>query len=346
VQLKGKVNINDDPGLEKEADVLGAKAINLGSTDTAPTQLMSSTGSPEVTQLVGNWFKRIFRKGEEYKPLLNEDYESDSAPAAAAPREAEGVLIENEAFSYQDGVVTMEIWPGQQISFGNGAASGTLPSKTFEMNIGSFNASVDIPFAPGAYATASLEISPSLSFSISGGTFEIGDKSLSVEGASITGAMGLDVTAKAGAGAGVANVAGLEGGGFACLGGEAALEGTMAGSVNFDTQKNDVSMALNANADIVGKAGLFVQAKVLGFSISKKWILANKKFAHFSYMRGIALTGEKGNWMPRLSDFRKIEFGDFSSQNFLETERGTIYSNDPDYDIKRPLLGDDFRSDY
>jgi hypothetical protein len=63
-------------------------------------------------------------------------------------------------------------------------------------------------------------------------------------------------------------------------------------------------------------------------------------------MRGIALTGEKGNWMPRLSDFRKIEFGDFSSQNFLETERGTIYSNDPDYDIKRPLLGDDFRSDY
>lgn len=27
VQLKGKVNVNDDPGLEKEADVLGAKAL-------------------------------------------------------------------------------------------------------------------------------------------------------------------------------------------------------------------------------------------------------------------------------------------------------------------------------
>ena len=29
VQLKGNVNVNDNPGLEKEADVLGAKALQL-----------------------------------------------------------------------------------------------------------------------------------------------------------------------------------------------------------------------------------------------------------------------------------------------------------------------------
>jgi hypothetical protein len=28
MQLKGKVNINDDAGLEKEADVMGAEALN------------------------------------------------------------------------------------------------------------------------------------------------------------------------------------------------------------------------------------------------------------------------------------------------------------------------------
>jgi hypothetical protein len=42
VQLKGKVNINDDSGLEKEADVLGQKAIQLGSQETAPIQRMGS----------------------------------------------------------------------------------------------------------------------------------------------------------------------------------------------------------------------------------------------------------------------------------------------------------------
>jgi hypothetical protein len=31
-QLKGKVNINDDIGLEKEADVIGVKALNNGAT--------------------------------------------------------------------------------------------------------------------------------------------------------------------------------------------------------------------------------------------------------------------------------------------------------------------------
>ncbi len=32
LQMKGKVNINDDAGLEKEADVMGGKALNLGSS--------------------------------------------------------------------------------------------------------------------------------------------------------------------------------------------------------------------------------------------------------------------------------------------------------------------------
>lgn len=38
-QMKGKVNINDDPQLEKEADVMGARAVNLSNGRT--TQLVS-----------------------------------------------------------------------------------------------------------------------------------------------------------------------------------------------------------------------------------------------------------------------------------------------------------------
>ena len=54
VQLKGKVNINDDPGLEKEADVLGAKAMQLKvipGFSALQTSNVSSTFSSNTFQL-------------------------------------------------------------------------------------------------------------------------------------------------------------------------------------------------------------------------------------------------------------------------------------------------------
>ena len=56
-QLKGKVNINDDAGLEKEADVLGAKALQFkGSGVITPKKATVSQGSVQkVAQLNGKW---------------------------------------------------------------------------------------------------------------------------------------------------------------------------------------------------------------------------------------------------------------------------------------------------
>ena len=48
VQLKGKVNVNDDPGLEKEADVLGAKALQVKSPQAI--QLYTSSSIDSVIQ--------------------------------------------------------------------------------------------------------------------------------------------------------------------------------------------------------------------------------------------------------------------------------------------------------
>jgi len=50
-QLKQKVNINDDVGLEKEADVMGAKAMQLRSKSTTYTKQSSNHQSKEVLQL-------------------------------------------------------------------------------------------------------------------------------------------------------------------------------------------------------------------------------------------------------------------------------------------------------
>ena len=47
MQMKGKVNVNDDAGLEKEADVMGAKAIQVMSNESGGNQGMSSSHENE-----------------------------------------------------------------------------------------------------------------------------------------------------------------------------------------------------------------------------------------------------------------------------------------------------------
>lgn len=49
LQMKGKVNVNDDAGLEKEADVMGAKAL-LNNSNTVLPKLKSSNNTNSATQ--------------------------------------------------------------------------------------------------------------------------------------------------------------------------------------------------------------------------------------------------------------------------------------------------------
>jgi hypothetical protein len=51
-QLKGKVNINDDAGLEKEADVMGAKAVQLVAFDNISTRSFNTNSRKGVVQRV------------------------------------------------------------------------------------------------------------------------------------------------------------------------------------------------------------------------------------------------------------------------------------------------------
>jgi len=77
VQLKGKVNINDDPGLEKEADLLGAKAIQL-KTDNNTKTLQQREIISITTQLVLENPLGLFEEDDENPLGLFEDIESES----------------------------------------------------------------------------------------------------------------------------------------------------------------------------------------------------------------------------------------------------------------------------
>ena len=52
-QLKSKININDDPLLEKEADIMGAKAQKIGNNESEISQLQNNVNNSEnVNQLL------------------------------------------------------------------------------------------------------------------------------------------------------------------------------------------------------------------------------------------------------------------------------------------------------
>lgn len=119
VQLKGKVNVNDDAGLEKEADVLGAKAINFGMTQTTSTQLKSTSDFPEVTQLIPGAKKSSSEKE------WNQKGDKDTA---------KGLMTEKTP-----AVAESPIERGWDQKGDKGTAKGATTEKTPLFNIGSDN---------------------------------------------------------------------------------------------------------------------------------------------------------------------------------------------------------------
>src|SRR5471030_914317 len=59
MQMKGKVNVNDDKGLEKEADVMGNRAVQLRGRQRIIRSVSPVTSKKRVAQM--NWFTRAIR---------------------------------------------------------------------------------------------------------------------------------------------------------------------------------------------------------------------------------------------------------------------------------------------
>ena len=53
-QMKGQIPVNDDKGLEHEADVMGAKTLSVGNSDQGATQLKEVGVSKDTVQKTGN----------------------------------------------------------------------------------------------------------------------------------------------------------------------------------------------------------------------------------------------------------------------------------------------------
>jgi len=89
-QLKDEVPVNDDKGLEKEADLMGAKAVHLGAHESATTLQLKKTINSDVAQLAP------FKYSEEEKPMLSVDKLSRNLEIQDKKKE------NKEAFKYAD----------------------------------------------------------------------------------------------------------------------------------------------------------------------------------------------------------------------------------------------------
>lgn len=59
MQMKGSVVINDDAGLEKEADVMGAKALGARSSQAAPASVASASSGKTIQRFIGFEFQML-----------------------------------------------------------------------------------------------------------------------------------------------------------------------------------------------------------------------------------------------------------------------------------------------
>lgn len=65
VQMKGKVNVNDDEGLETEADVMGVKALQMQTKSNSPAKTLKDT--IDTSETIQGYFIKKAENGKNYK---------------------------------------------------------------------------------------------------------------------------------------------------------------------------------------------------------------------------------------------------------------------------------------
>lgn len=103
-QMKGKIPINDDSGLEKEADIMGAKAMQLGQKEQPPANEAKVKASGIKASIVQGNFKNPGamvspqKQFEERKAMNKRKEDLLDATTTAFPVEAEKLNALREAF--------------------------------------------------------------------------------------------------------------------------------------------------------------------------------------------------------------------------------------------------------
>mgnify|MGYP000058801045 CR=1 FL=1 len=311
-QMKGQIPVNDDKGLEHEADVMGAKALQKGTLDK-PTQLKSFTDT-DLTSAVLN------DSPSQNTPTLQHKIDTEgSAVIGGDLKEAEEVV---NSFSFgipnafKAEVEYNETKKEGKIEIGDSedgkafkgfAGQGTIEKKEGTGWKGQISVSlpktpevktpeVELPIPPiptgipGLWVQIGLSAQASASVGLAANVgFELDEKKaptkLSILSGTIEPKASAEATAKLTADLGVPGVATVGAGIY----GTAKAE--LSSSLNMGL---DIDKGLYATGEVAGgltgEIGALVEAKVLGYNIaSYKRPLFEKEVAKFKTVLNVSL---------------------------------------------------------
>jgi hypothetical protein len=115
--MKAKVPINDDQGLEKEADVMGARALQMKSFSLSDYSAGKSVQRAEIVE------------STTFNPM-HQQLEDEHIPAGALEELVEYTTATVGPFTYEGGKVSMDLL-GRKISLDKKGAELELPSANF-----------------------------------------------------------------------------------------------------------------------------------------------------------------------------------------------------------------------
>jgi len=313
-QMKGQIPVNDDKGLEHEADVMGAKALQKGTLDK-PTQLKSFTDT-DLTSAVLN------DSPSQNTPTLQHKIDTEGSEEAVIGgdlKEAEEVV---NSFSFgipnafKAEVEYNETKKEGKIEIGDSedgkafkgfAGQGTIEKKEGTGWKGQISVSlpktpevktpeVELPIPPiptgipGLWVQIGLSAQASASVGLAANVgFELDEKKaptkLSILSGTIEPKASAEATAKLTADLGVPGVATVGAGIY----GTAKAE--LSSSLNMGL---DIDKGLYATGEVAGgltgEIGALVEAKVLGYNIaSYKRPLFEKEVAKFKTVLNVSL---------------------------------------------------------
>ncbi len=145
--MKAKVPINDDAGLEKEADVMGARALQMKPFSLSDYSSGKSVQRAEIVE--STTFNPMHQQLEDEDAVKAPEKSGEDTTATVGP------------FTYEGWKVSMDLL-GQKISLDKKGAGLELPKGDFKKDLPALDVNLDIPLYPNVYATAGLTITPKL----------------------------------------------------------------------------------------------------------------------------------------------------------------------------------------
>jgi hypothetical protein len=109
-QMKGEVPVNDDAGLEKEADVMGAKAVQMAAKENGGVVQQVSASNKAVAQLgMFDWMKSMYKGAKRMLGFGGEEKKKGDSTMSESQMGKGDIIQDNEVLSDRNAITKNDL---------------------------------------------------------------------------------------------------------------------------------------------------------------------------------------------------------------------------------------------